>query len=82
MNSARGPTMNISDVDLVCLNTLITLIGVLARAVWELFSWLRNRRRSDLACHLKVIMAEIPAEQRVAAIGALADLERARRRLW
>jgi hypothetical protein len=74
--------MNISDIDPVYLNTLITLIGIHVRVAWTLFSWLRNRRRSDLTCRLAAILAETPTEQRVAAIGALADLERARRRLW
>jgi hypothetical protein len=72
----------ITDIDPVLLNAVITMAGIVFRIVWASASWLRNRNDNRVTVRLETLIAEFPADQRVAAIDALADLERARRRLW
>lgn len=74
--------MNITDIDPIYVNALIMMAGIAFRVLWALASWLRNRSESRVTVRLETLIAEIPADQRVAAIDALASLERARRRLW
>jgi len=74
--------MRFTDIDPMYVNTVITMAGIAFRLVWALLSWLRNRAEHRTTVHLDTLLTEIPADQRVAAIDALANLERARRRWW
>jgi hypothetical protein len=74
--------MRFMDIDPVYVNTVITTAAIAFRLVWALLSWLRNRTESRTTVNLDTLLIEIPADQRVAAIDALANLERARRRWW